>query len=104
MSHQAESISYHLKFLFPRFVSVIQLLFCSLNVLFSRCFVLTTVLVKKTMICIANPSYLDPERREKIKLNFYFHTFFWCLKRFMKAFKAFIKPLEAPQRSVKVKI
>ena len=76
MSHQAESISYHLKFLFSRFVSVIQLLFCSLDVLFSRCFVLTTVLVKKTMIWIANPSYLDPERREKIKLNFYFHTCF----------------------------
>ena len=29
--------------------------------LFFRCFVLTTVLVKKTMIWIANPSYLDPE-------------------------------------------
>ena len=42
-------------------VSVIQLLVCSLDVLFFRCFVLTTVLVKKTMIWIANPSYLDPE-------------------------------------------
>ena len=30
----------------------------------------------------------------KIELNFYFHT----------SFKAFIKPFEAPQRSVKIKI
>ena len=33
----------------------------------------------------------------KIKLNFYFHTYLWCLK-------AFIKPFEGPQRSVKMKI
>ena len=36
--------------------------------------------------------------------NFYFRTSFWCLKRVMKAFKAFIKPFEAPQKSVKIKI
>ena len=63
---------------------------------------------------------------EKIKLNFYFHTSLWCLKRFYeglkglhkgkfhikqrqiigtwKALKAFIKPFEAAQRSVKTKI
>ena len=29
----------------------------------------------------------------KIKLNFYFHTSLWCLKRF---YKAFIKPFETP--------
>ena len=40
----------------------------------------------------------------KIKLNFYFHTSLWCLKGFMKALKAFIKPFEAPQRSMKIKI
>ena len=59
----------------------------------------------------------------KIELNFCFHTALWCLKRFyeglsgpyylslfdvefpfMKAFKAFIKPFEAPQRTVKIKI
>ena len=40
----------------------------------------------------------------KIKLTFYFHTSLWCLKRFMKAFKALIKPFEAPQKSVKIKI
>ena len=49
-----------------------------------------------------------------MKLNFYVHTSLWCLKRFyeglcgaskrfMKAFKAFIKPSEVPQRSVKKK-
>ena len=38
-----------------------------------------------------NPSRPDPGEREKINLNFYFH-------------KAFIKPFEAPQRSVKIKI
>ena len=36
--------------------------------------------------------------------NFYFRTSFWYLKRVMKAFKAFIKPFEAPQKSVKIKI
>ena len=29
-----------------------------------------------------NPSRPDPGRREKINLNFYFHTSFWCLIRF----------------------
>ena len=27
-----------------------------------------------------NPSRPNPGRREKIKLNFYFHTSLWCLK------------------------
>ena len=34
----------------------------------------------------------------KIKLNFYFHTFLVVPQ------KAFIKPFEAPQRNVKIKI
>ena len=29
-----------------------------------------------------NPSRPDLGQREKIKLNFYFHTSFWCLERF----------------------
>ena len=33
-----------------------------------------------------------PDKEKKIKLNFYFHTSF------------FIKPFEAPQRSVEIKI
>ena len=40
----------------------------------------------------------------KIELNFYFYIFSGASKGFMKAFKAFIKPFEAPQRSVKIKI
>ena len=46
----------------------------------------------------------------KIKLNFFFHTSLWCLKKFyeglkdFKSLKAFIKHFEAPQRSVKIKI
>ena len=44
-----------------------------------------------------NPSRPDPGRREKIELNFYFHTSCGAPKGFMKAFKV-------PQSSVKVKI
>ena len=50
---------------------------------------------------VFNPSRPNPERRENIKLNFYFQISLWCLKRF---YEAFIKPFEAPQRSVKIKI
>ena len=52
---------------------------------------------------VFNPSHPNPERWEKIKSNFYFYTSLWCLKHFMKAFKAFIKPIEAQQRSAKLK-
>ena len=38
----------------------------------------------------------------KIELDFYFHTSSWCLKSFHEGL--FIKPFEAPQRSVKIKI
>ena len=45
--------------------------------------------------------HLDLGQREKIDLNFYFHTSSWCLKKdFMKALKAF----EPPQSTVKTKI
>ena len=40
----------------------------------------------------------------KIKLNFYFTLLCGASKGFMKALKTFIKPFEAPQRSVKIKI
>ena len=33
-------------------------------------------------INIINLSRRNPGRREKTKLNFYYHTSFWCLKRF----------------------
>ena len=44
------------------------------------------------------PSHSNPGRREKMKLNFCFHNYLWCLKGFMKALEAFIKPFEAPQQ------
>ena len=47
-----------------------------------------------------NLSRPNPGRREKIKLNFYFHTSLWCLNRF---YEGLIKPFEAPQRSVTIK-
>ena len=45
-----------------------------------------------------NPSRPDHGQREKNNLNFYFHTSLWCT-----LLKAFIKPFEALQRSVKIK-
>ena len=50
-----------------------------------------------------DPSHPNPGRRKKIKLNFYFHFSLWCLKKFYEGLKAFLKPFEAPQRSVKIK-
>ena len=38
-----------------------------------------------------NPASSDLGRREKINLNFYFHTFLWCLKRFYEGFKGLYK-------------
>ena len=38
-------------------------------------------------ISVLNPSHHNPGRREKIKLNFYFQTSLWCLKRFYKGSK-----------------
>ena len=37
-----------------------------------------------------------------IRLNFYFHTSLWCLKRFYEGLKGL--HFEAPQRSVEIKI
>ena len=51
-----------------------------------------------------NPSRPSPVRRDKIKLNFIFTLLYYASKGFMKAFKAFIKPLEALEKSVKMKI
>ena len=46
-------------------------------------FILKALFVLK----IFNPSRPDPERREKINLNFYFHTSLWYLKRFYEGLK-----------------
>ena len=40
----------------------------------------------------------------KINLNFYLQTYCGASKGFMKAFNAFMKPFEAPQGSLKIKI
>ena len=45
-----------------------------------------------------------PIADEERKLKLYFHTSLWCRKGFMKPLKAFMKPFEAPQRSVKIKM
>ena len=60
----------------------------------------TTTSINLVTIHYINTSHPNPGQREKIKLNFYFHTSLWCLK----AFKAFIKPFKTPQRSVKINI
>ena len=36
----------------------------------------------RSIMNMINPSRPNPGRRDKIKLNFYFHTSLWCLKRF----------------------
>ena len=65
----------------------------------STCFKQTikTLLLTLPVLCILKTC-------NKKNLNFYFDTLRW-LKRFyaFKAFKAFIKPFEAPQKSVKIK-
>ena len=40
---------------------------------------------------IINPSHPNPRRREKINLNFYFHTSLWSLRRFYEGVKGFHK-------------
>ena len=53
--------------------------------------------VKYTITCYLyylrnfNPSRPNPRRREKVKLNFYFHTSLWCLKRFYEGLKGLHK-------------
>ena len=52
-----------------------------------------------------NPSRSGPGQREKINLKFFiFVLLCGASNGFMKALKAFIKPFEAPQRSVEKKI
>ena len=64
--------------------------------------------IYETLLCytvtLKDPLISESCIEIKIELNFYFHTSLWCLKRFTKALKAFIKPFEIPQRSVKIKI
>ena len=40
---------------------------------------------------VLNPFRPNPGRREKINLNFYFHTSLWCLKWFYEDLKGLLK-------------
>ena len=51
-----------------------------------------------------NPFRSVPEQREKLTESFIFTLRCVASKGFMKALKAFTRPFETPQRSVKVKI
>ena len=55
------------------------------------------------MLTLKDPIISESCIEIKIELSFYFDTSLWCLKRFYEGIKAFIKPFEAPQRSVKNK-
>ena len=57
--------------------------------------------MKKTVLNLPDP-ILDGEK--KLSLIFILTLLCGGSKGFMKAFKAFVKPLEASQRSVKIKI
>ena len=46
----------------------------------------------------------NPGQKEKINWNFIFTLLCGAAKGFMKALKAFIKPFEALQRGLKIKI
>ena len=39
------------------------------------------------VVLLVKPSCPDPRQREEINLNFYFHTFLWCHKRFFVGIK-----------------
>ena len=53
----------------------------------------------KILHCL-NPSCLNPERREKIKLNFYFHTSSWCLERFYEGLRGLHKTFWGNKKEV----
>ena len=52
-----------------------------------------------------NPSCPKHPKIIEIKsyINFYFYTSSWCFRKIYKSQIAFIKPFEAPERSVKMK-
>ena len=57
------------------------------------------ILSERLEVKLFNRSRPNPGQREKIRLNFYFHISLVVIK----ALKVFMKPFEAPQRSVKIK-
>ena len=61
-------------------------------------YMMGTLVVKR--LTFSTPYNSESCIKIKINLNFYFHAFLWCLKRF----NVFIKPFDALKGSVKVKI
>ena len=55
------------------------------------------------IFCRFNPSRPDPGRKEKINLNFYFHTSLWCLKMFYEGFLGLHKPFWGTTKKCKNK-
>ena len=53
------------------------------------------------LLTLPDPCISESCIENRIKLNIYFHTSLWCLKRF---YEGLYKPIEAPQRSGKIKI
>ena len=77
-----------------------------LDFLFSHFFVVPQKVLLRPLSSPAafNSFRPDTGRKEKINLNVYFTLLSGASKGLGKALKAFIKPAEAPQRSVKIKI
>ena len=55
-------------------------------------------------VALLNLSVPITDKEKKLSKIFVFKFLFGASKGFMKAFKAFIKPFEAPERSVKIKL
>ena len=55
------------------------------------CFILSYLLNGQYLYWLFNPYHPSPGRREKIKLDFYFHTSLWCLERFYEGLKGLHK-------------
>ena len=62
-----------------------QILLAELTLSLNICVISSRVQSRKEIQNFAsniNPSRPNPERREEINLNFYFHPSLWCLRRF----------------------
>ena len=57
----------------------------------SNLFIASFEYILYTKLDALDPSRPDPGQREKINLNFYFHTSLWCLKRFCEGLKGLHK-------------
>ena len=60
--------------------------------------------LRTILLCVSILNVPIPDKVKKLSQIFIFTLLCGASKGFMKALKAFIKPFEAPQRSVKIKI